>query len=109
MYKTARLLSRIRLGGVSSRCVSNQIRKLPVLFPKISINPITQRKYSQKVHTPPENTLMDLNLYEFVCSETLEELGDYFEEILENTNCLDSVPDVMYSVKIHLLASTTVN
>lgn len=41
---------------------------------------------------------MDLKLYEAVCTETLEELSDYFEEILENTSCLDSVPDVLYSV-----------
>lgn len=59
---------------------------------------MTHRSLSQKVHTPPEDSLMDLNLYEDVCTETLEELHDYFEEILENTTRLDSNPDVLYSV-----------
>lgn len=98
MFRTVRFISRIRYSSVLAKGLTRQICSATVrhreTLPRINL----PRDFSQKLHTPPEDTLMDANLYEFVCSDALEQLGDYFEEILENTNCLDSVPDVLYSV-----------
>lgn len=104
MSRIVQLLTRSRLSRIGSIRSSHQLSRISTIVPKqLSIPPGNQFptiNYSQKVHTPPEETLLDLKLYEGVCSETLEELNDYFEEILENTSCLDSVPDITYSVSI---------
>lgn len=94
MFRTVRFICRIRCTRVLARCTTRQICGVTLRHPTSAL----VRDFSQKVHTPPEDTLMDANLYEFVCSDALEQLADYFEEVLENTNVLDSVPDVLYSV-----------
>lgn len=108
MIKTGRLLCRIRSTRVLSTPSSRPLSRIAVRLPRISVkvtspfanNNNAQRNFSQKVELPPEDSSMDLKLYDNVCTETLEELNDYFEEVLENTSCLDSVPDVLYSVTI---------
>lgn len=105
MLRTVRLLRGIRWTGVPRSSVTHRLPRITTILPGITQNETnlssgtrSTRNYSQKVHTPPEESLLDLKLYDNVCTDTLEELNDYFEEILENTNCLDSVPDILYSV-----------
>lgn len=108
MIRTVRLLCRFRSTRVLDIPSSRQLSRIAVRLPRISVkvtspfanNNNALRNFSQKVELPPEDSSMDLKLYDNVCTETLEELNDYFEEVLENTSCLDSVPDVLYSVTI---------
>ncbi|GAB0091371.1 Frataxin homolog, mitochondrial [Sergentomyia squamirostris] len=64
---------------------------------KIFVMPNRFRKEFCTVHSDPIGTaLIDLVTYETVCSDTLEGLCEYFEELVEGTSHLKS-GDVMYS------------
>ena len=104
MIRTLRFWTRIRSPLTTRTPSIKPVVRCIATVPGISRNIqgvlASSRNYSQKIHTPPEDTLLSLKLYDDVCTETLEQLTDYFEEVLETTNCLDSAPDVMYSVRI---------
>lgn len=61
------------------------------------------RNYSTSTGTDPlASALLDLVIYESVCSDTLEGLCEYFDDLVESTPHLKSA-DVNYSVRIFFL------
>lgn len=72
---------------------------------KLDINPQTLGNHNYNFSSQPPDfvgtQLLDLVTFESVCSDTLESLCDYFEDIVENDPKLQS-PDITYSVRTFL-------
>lgn len=73
------------------------------ISPVLLVNAIakTSKRFIQsQPPSEPEESLLDINIFERVCSNTIEDLADHFEAITEETSILSSAPDVTYSVNI---------
>ncbi|KAL5275871.1 FXN family protein [Megaselia abdita] len=78
--------------------IRNVTRNL-VQFTKYSLFSSRLTRLSS-TNTKADDCPLDSVTYERVCSETLEGLADYFDEILDSDNSLKST-DVVYSVSTH--------
>lgn len=79
-----------RITHIPVRCLSQKVAH------SISLN----RTYCTPPRTDPlGSALLDLVIYEAVCSDTLEGLCEYFDDLVESTPHLKSA-DVNYSVRI---------
>lgn len=106
--EVARLLRRgfstiSRIKPVRSTAIRHRTQPLALLSIFLQSRHLQQKPYS-KDNVPQMDmvgmALLDLNVFEQICSDTLEELCEYFEEIVEKTGKIDTDPDVTYSVYI---------
>lgn len=86
-----------------------RIRHIPVrcLSQKVVYSNWSNRTYCSTPKSDPVDpvgtALLDLVIYESVCSDTLEGLCEYFDDLVESTPHLKSA-DVNYSVRILLFS-----
>lgn len=83
-----------RISHIPVRCLSQKVVHLTW----------SKRTYCNTPKTDPVGTaLLDLVIYEAACSDTLEGLCEYFDDLVESTPHLKSA-DVNYSVRILLFS-----
>lgn len=89
----------------TSRWLARQNRQINILVPVFrkyayvrTVTPLLRAEYSTPTTNIPE-TEVDPVVYEEICSETLESLCDYFEEIIDDAANLKGA-DITYSVSL---------
>lgn len=106
IFRTSRRLARLEINnftavaGQKTLCVAASPRNkdISTYFREYSSNPTSDHQ--------PQATEVDPLVYDQICSETLESLSDYFEELVESSSIFKGA-DITYSVsKVHSTLSS---